>query len=104
MVIAAILACWVTGSCWVPGDAPKWWMRQEGESCVEYAQRYVDEDLWNAAPCTRPCDQCYWTMCPGTAPAHRCNLRTGEEYLDVIFFSDFEFHFLGWDAVVGGPP
>ena len=74
--------------------APAWWQRQEpSESCPEYVARF--QEAWDACP---HCD--YWRRSAGTASGHACNLLTGDEYTRPIFFSDFEFHWLGWTELV----
>ena len=80
-----------------------WWQRQFTEDCVAYAIRYLEEDLWGC--CGLEADQttprAYWTRSCGTNSGHRCNLLNGDEYLWVIFFSDWEYAGLAcWDEVV----
>ena len=80
-----------------------WWQRQEpAESCPDYAARYFEQDLWGCCCCSEDGYSVreYWTRRPGTASGHACDLLTGDEYLRPIFFSDFEFHWLGWSEVV----
>ena len=90
-------------------DTP-WWQRQFTEGCPEYALRYHVDDLWGCCCCTSPTPAAgqrlrkYWTRRPGTASGHACGLMNGDEYIRPIFFSDFEFHWIGWDAVVGARP
>lgn len=84
-----------------PDPGLPWWQRQWPiEDCVAYAARYRDEGLWECcgleADGTTP--RAYWTRSCGTNSGHRCNLLTGDEYLWVIFFSDFEVAGLAcWD-------
>jgi len=83
-----------------------WWQRQFTEDCGAYVARVVEEDLWGCCGLesdgTTP--RAYWTRSCGTNSGHRCNLLTGDEYVPVIFFSDFEYAGLAcWDETVNEP-
>lgn len=88
-----------------PAEYP-WWQRQWPiEDCVAYAQRFHDQNLWDA------CVQCdYWKRSCGTNTGHRCQLwpdrdpPQGSEFLWVIFFTDFDApHLACWDELVTEP-
>jgi hypothetical protein len=81
-----------------PAPGLPWWRRQWPiEDCPTYAARYASQDLWEACPF---CD--YWKRSCGTNTGHRCDLGTGDEFLWVIFWTDFDApHIACWDDYEG---
>lgn len=105
----------------MPRSGLVWWKRQPGESCPQYAARYVAEGIGACCGTEGKAPRSYWTREPGTGPEHDCVLhdgsdgrKAGDSLGGLIFFSPFEVSgrchdlsagcsspsLIGWDGVV----